>query len=130
MRPATEQRQRERAIASITLETDDDSVRRAITPTSPAVARRLAVGPRADHDQGAEPVIFEPDVEVHPVDPDVNASVSDWDEKTFAPIYGADLNGRTGGRVRQPPQRQQDEFAFYINEFSFRFINRNNEIIL
>ena len=72
MRPATEQRQRERAIASITLETDDDSVRRAITPTSPAVARRLAVGPRADHDQGAEPVIFEPDVEVHPVDPDVN----------------------------------------------------------
>jgi DNA repair photolyase len=31
----------ERAIASITLETDDDSVRRAITPTSPAVARRL-----------------------------------------------------------------------------------------
>jgi DNA repair photolyase len=31
----------ERAIASITLETDDESVRRAITPTSPAVARRL-----------------------------------------------------------------------------------------
>jgi len=31
----------ERAIASITLETNDDSVRRAITPTSPAVARRL-----------------------------------------------------------------------------------------
>jgi DNA repair photolyase len=31
----------ERAIASITLETDDDSVRRAITPTSPAVVRRL-----------------------------------------------------------------------------------------
>ena len=31
----------ERAIASITLETDDDSVRHAITPTSPAVARRL-----------------------------------------------------------------------------------------
>jgi DNA repair photolyase len=31
----------ERAIASITLETDDDLVRRAITPTSPAVARRL-----------------------------------------------------------------------------------------
>jgi DNA repair photolyase len=29
------------AIASITLETDDDAVRRAITPTSPAVARRL-----------------------------------------------------------------------------------------
>jgi DNA repair photolyase len=28
-------------IASIRLETDDDSVRRAITPTSPAVARRL-----------------------------------------------------------------------------------------
>jgi DNA repair photolyase len=28
-------------IASITLETDDDSVRCAITPTSPAVARRL-----------------------------------------------------------------------------------------
>jgi DNA repair photolyase len=31
----------DRAIASITLETDDDSVRRAITPTSPAVVRRL-----------------------------------------------------------------------------------------
>lgn len=31
----------ERAIASITLETDDDSVRRAITPTSPAISRRL-----------------------------------------------------------------------------------------
>jgi DNA repair photolyase len=31
----------QRAIASITLETDNDSVRRAITPTSPAVARRL-----------------------------------------------------------------------------------------
>jgi DNA repair photolyase len=29
------------AIASVTLETDDDSVRGAITPTSPAVARRL-----------------------------------------------------------------------------------------
>jgi DNA repair photolyase len=32
----------QRAIASITLETDDDLVRRAITPTSPSVARRLA----------------------------------------------------------------------------------------
>jgi len=31
----------DRAIASITLETDDDAVRSAITPTSPAVARRL-----------------------------------------------------------------------------------------
>lgn len=31
----------DRAIASITLETDDDGVRRAITPTSPAVARRM-----------------------------------------------------------------------------------------
>jgi DNA repair photolyase len=31
----------ERAIASITLETDDDLVRRRITPTSPAVTRRL-----------------------------------------------------------------------------------------
>jgi hypothetical protein len=31
----------ERAITSITLETDDDSVRRAITPTSPVVAQRL-----------------------------------------------------------------------------------------
>jgi DNA repair photolyase len=31
----------DRAIASITLETDDDAVRRAITPTSPSVARRL-----------------------------------------------------------------------------------------
>jgi DNA repair photolyase len=31
----------DRAIASITLETDDDAMRRAITPTSPAVARRL-----------------------------------------------------------------------------------------
>jgi len=31
----------DRAIASITVETDDDAVRRAITPTSPAVARRL-----------------------------------------------------------------------------------------
>src|SRR6202140_640811 len=34
----------------------------------------LAVGPRADHDQGAEPVVFEPDIEVHPVDPDVTYS--------------------------------------------------------
>lgn len=31
----------DRAIASITLETDDDAVRRAITPTSPGVTRRL-----------------------------------------------------------------------------------------
>jgi DNA repair photolyase len=31
----------DRAIASITIETDDDAVRRAITPTSPAVARRV-----------------------------------------------------------------------------------------
>ncbi|MGH7813422.1 MAG: radical SAM protein [Candidatus Binataceae bacterium] len=30
-----------RAIVSITVETDDDSVRRAITPTSPSVARRI-----------------------------------------------------------------------------------------
>jgi len=30
-----------RAIVSITIETDDDAVRRAITPTSPSVARRL-----------------------------------------------------------------------------------------
>ena len=30
------------AIVSMTLETDDDSIRRAITPTSPSVARRLA----------------------------------------------------------------------------------------
>ncbi|MDB5107209.1 MAG: Radical domain protein [Candidatus Binatus sp.] len=30
-----------RAIVSITLETDDDDVRRAVTPTSPSVARRL-----------------------------------------------------------------------------------------
>ena len=28
-------------IASITIETDDDSIRRAITPTSPSIARRL-----------------------------------------------------------------------------------------
>lgn len=33
---------RGRAIASITLETDDERVRRAFTPTSPSVARRLA----------------------------------------------------------------------------------------
>jgi DNA repair photolyase len=32
----------EHVIASITIETDDDSVRRAITPTSPSIARRLA----------------------------------------------------------------------------------------
>jgi DNA repair photolyase len=31
-----------RAIVSITLETDDDRVRRAITPTSPSVSRRIA----------------------------------------------------------------------------------------
>jgi DNA repair photolyase len=31
-----------RAIVSMTLETDDDAVRRAITPTSPSVSRRLA----------------------------------------------------------------------------------------
>lgn len=31
----------EAAIASVTIETDDDAVRRAITPTSPSVARRL-----------------------------------------------------------------------------------------
>jgi DNA repair photolyase len=31
----------DRAIASITLETDDDTVRRSITPTSPSVGRRL-----------------------------------------------------------------------------------------
>jgi len=31
----------DRAMVSITLETDDDAVRRAITPTSPSVARRL-----------------------------------------------------------------------------------------
>ncbi len=34
------------AIASITLETDDDAVRRALTPTSPAVARRLTTARR------------------------------------------------------------------------------------
>lgn len=32
----------QRVVVSITLETDDDVVRRAITPTSPSVARRLA----------------------------------------------------------------------------------------
>jgi DNA repair photolyase len=32
----------ERVIASITIETDDDSVRRAVNPTSPSIARRLA----------------------------------------------------------------------------------------
>ncbi len=32
----------QRVIVSITLETDDETVRRAITPTSPSVARRLA----------------------------------------------------------------------------------------
>src|ERR1700687_1376838 len=32
----------------------------------------LAVGPRADHNQGAEPVVFEPNVEVHSVDPHIN----------------------------------------------------------
>src|SRR5229473_6783138 len=32
----------------------------------------LAVGPRADHNQGAEPVVLEPDVEMHPIDPHVN----------------------------------------------------------
>lgn len=31
-----------RAMVSVTLETDDDQVRRAITPTSPSVARRIA----------------------------------------------------------------------------------------
>jgi len=32
----------ERVIASITVETDDDKVRRALTPTSPPIARRIA----------------------------------------------------------------------------------------
>jgi DNA repair photolyase len=36
----------DRVIASITVETDDESVRRAITPTSPAVARRLRTARR------------------------------------------------------------------------------------
>jgi DNA repair photolyase len=35
-----------RAIVSITLETDDDRVRRALTPTSPSVARRLSTAQR------------------------------------------------------------------------------------
>ncbi|MGH7988395.1 MAG: radical SAM protein [Candidatus Acidiferrales bacterium] len=35
-----------RVIASITLETDDDEVRRALTPTSPSVARRLMTARR------------------------------------------------------------------------------------
>ncbi len=34
------------AIASITVETDDDQVRRALTPTSPSIARRLAAARR------------------------------------------------------------------------------------
>ena len=55
-----------------------------------------AVGPRADHDQGAEPVIFEPDVEVHPVDPDGRfwrSSHHVWWEWRLVP-------GRTFGRGR------------------------------
>jgi DNA repair photolyase len=36
----------ERLIASITLETDDEQVRRALSPTSPSVARRLATARR------------------------------------------------------------------------------------
>lgn len=36
----------ERVIVSLTLETDDDAVRRALTPTSPSVARRLATARR------------------------------------------------------------------------------------
>jgi DNA repair photolyase len=36
----------ERVIVSLTLETDDESVRRAFTPTSPSVARRLATAAR------------------------------------------------------------------------------------
>jgi DNA repair photolyase len=36
----------DRAIASITIETDDESVRRALTPTSPSVSRRLRVARR------------------------------------------------------------------------------------
>ncbi len=35
-----------RVIASITVETDDDAVRAAITPTSPSIARRLATARR------------------------------------------------------------------------------------
>jgi DNA repair photolyase len=36
----------ERVIVSLTIETDDDSVRRALTPTSPSVGRRLATAHR------------------------------------------------------------------------------------
>jgi len=36
----------ERAIVSLTIETDDESVRRALTPTSPAVARRILTARR------------------------------------------------------------------------------------
>lgn len=36
----------ERAIASITVETDDDNVRRGLTPTSPSIARRIATARR------------------------------------------------------------------------------------
>ena len=39
-------RLRPRLIASITLETDDERVRRRLTPTSPAIARRLATARR------------------------------------------------------------------------------------
>ncbi|MGH7934696.1 MAG: radical SAM protein [Candidatus Binataceae bacterium] len=35
-----------RVIASVTVETDDESVRRALTPTSPSIARRLATARR------------------------------------------------------------------------------------
>jgi DNA repair photolyase len=35
-----------RVIASLTIETDDDNVRRALTPTSPSIARRLTMARR------------------------------------------------------------------------------------
>src|ERR1700719_4493110 len=62
----------------------------------------LAVGPRPDHDQRTEPVLFEPDVEVHSIDPHVNVLAA----REVAPAKGRVFFLPAGGKPCDVGRRQ------------------------
>ncbi|MGA2409749.1 MAG: radical SAM protein [Candidatus Binataceae bacterium] len=87
----------QRAIVSMTLETDDDNVRRAMTPTSPSVARRIATMARLRAAGIFTQMAIAP---MMPNDPDHFAAIADTvADRVIVDTY-FDGDGASGRRSR------------------------------
>src|SRR5229473_3397624 len=72
----------------------------------------LAVGPRADHNQGAEPVVFEPNVEVHSVDPHINVLAPGQIASAKGSMFLLPAGGQSGDVGRRQTGRVLAQQAF------------------